>query len=232
MVLIFYSLTQKKYFLFILFLLFVYNIGHSQTYYYKQIKVIQNQIEKIGNETGQFITFNSKGCYDSDKEGISVGNGFLKYIKTENNIRIYKGDSYWGEAYYYVSIDFKRINIKLRNKFEIYVYTKENPANRMTSYYTKNNTTSPVPVIMTSPLETISNISNSQDVKQSKLVRTTCSFCKGSGISPLKSYGPDYTGGRIVTIQYCETCGKMDEYHYHESCPSCGGKGYIESYKY
>lgn len=233
MVTIFHLMLQRNhFFIFLLcYFLFVFNIGYSQTYYYKQIKVIQEQIEKVGNETGQFITFNPKGCYDSDKEGISVGNGFLKYIKTENNIRIYKGDSFWGEAYYYVSTDFKRINISLQNEVKIYVYTKEYSTNRTTSYYVKNNTINTIPITTTSPLETISNISNGQEMEHSKLVRTTCSFCKGTGLNPLKTYGPDYTGGSVITLQYCEICGKMDKYHQHETCPSCGGKGYTESYK-
>lgn len=68
-------------------------------------------------------------------------------------------------------------------------------------------------------------------MEHSKLVRTTCSFCKGTGLNPLKTYGPDYTGGSVITLQYCEICGKMDKYHQHETCPSCGGKGYTESYK-
>ena len=62
-----------------------------------------------------------------------------------------------------------------------------------------------------------------------QLKKTMCSFCNGTGKNPLKSFGPQYTS-EVVTLQYCEICGAMSEIHYHDSCPSCLGKGYTESY--
>lgn len=64
-----------------------------------------------------------------------------------------------------------------------------------------------------------------------KLVRKTCTFCNGSGKNPAKEYGPDYTGGREITIDYCPICNTSGRSHYHTSCPSCLGRGYNEVYE-
>ncbi|MBQ4056922.1 MAG: LysM peptidoglycan-binding domain-containing protein [Bacteroidaceae bacterium] len=61
-------------------------------------------------------------------------------------------------------------------------------------------------------------------VKESK----ACSFCKGTGINPGKEYAPRFG---TATKVHCSTCGDYDYPHHHEKCPSCNGKGYIESMK-
>ena len=53
---------------------FICNWAICQTYYYQQIKIVKNDVEKSGDNTGQFITFTPNACYDSDKEGYSVNN--------------------------------------------------------------------------------------------------------------------------------------------------------------
>lgn len=204
----------------------------AQTYFYKQIKVVIDDQPYSGNNTGQFITFNEKGCYDSDKEGYTVNNGFLKYIKTDKHIRIYWGDSYWGKAYYYITENLDRINVKLVVEDKIYVYAKSDPTNEKTSYYAKNRTTGRNPIILTSPDQSFGDKSSQTTHGTSKhLVRKTCTFCNGTGKNPLKFFAADYTGGRVVTIEYCPICGKSEEKHYHETCPSCRGLGYTEVYE-
>lgn len=61
-------------------------------------------------------------------------------------------------------------------------------------------------------------------VKESK----TCNYCKGTGINPGKDYVARFGSSTKVR---CSTCGDIDFPHYHEKCPSCGGKGYTESMK-
>jgi DnaJ-class molecular chaperone len=63
----------------------------------------------------------------------------------------------------------------------------------------------------------------------------TCSFCHGKGKNPAKEYpalfghGTDNTDRRLD--QQCPIC-KSWEIHYHKTCPSCGGKGYIQKWMY
>ncbi len=52
---------------------------------------------------------------------------------------------------------------------------------------------------------------------------STCSFCHGTGVSPIKKSVTSYGNSSSV---YCAECGSYSSPHYHESCPSCGGRGY------
>lgn len=56
-------------------------------------------------------------------------------------------------------------------------------------------------------------------------VQEPCSFCNGTGDSPIREYAPDYTGGHMEQ-KYCPICKAYADPHYHKKCPSCGGKGY------
>lgn len=48
-----------------------------------------------------------------------------------------------------------------------------------------------------------------------------CSLCEGTG--EVVAYSVSYVGGLV----YCKKCGKdVPEGHYHNTCPSCRGKGY------
>lgn len=55
--------------------------------------------------------------------------------------------------------------------------------------------------------------SNSYSSPSTTNSKKRCTFCNGTGLSPIKSYGPDFTGS-----------GKQG--HYHETCPACRGLGY------
>lgn len=63
-----------------------------------------------------------------------------------------------------------------------------------------------------------------------KEYRKTCTYCSGTGISPQKEYAPQY-GGVSHPKKWCDDCKEYDYYHYHKSCPSCGGKGYDIRYR-
>lgn len=109
--------------------------GYSQTYYYRQCKVIKNGVEYKGDNTGQFVTFTATVCYDSDSNGVSVNNGIQKYDRMEKGIRLYTGSSYWGKADYLVKSDYSRINIRLRDSDCIYVYSRVNDDTVLTSHF-------------------------------------------------------------------------------------------------
>lgn len=213
----------------IITLLLCFNMhAFGQTFYYIQTKIIDSDnTSEPGDRKGQFITFNSKGCYDSDKDGYTVNNGFLNYIKTENNIKVFSGSTYWGTGYYFVSTDLNRINVKLPTGTTL-VYVKSNaPQTTTTSYYRKEKQeVSSNPTLYPNN----NNAPSSSSSNNNKLIRKNCSFCNGTGKNPGKEYGADYSGGKIITIEYCSVCGRNEKKHYHNSCPSCGGKGYTESY--
>ena len=107
--------------------------NEGQTAYYKQTGVVRNNAKTAGDSTGQFITFTHAGCYDSNKQGHDVGNGFLAYKGLQNNLHSYTGRSYWGEASsYYFTADFSRLNVYAPDGL-IYVYEKETaPAGAVT----------------------------------------------------------------------------------------------------
>lgn len=67
---------------------------------------------------------------------------------------------------------------------------------------------------------------NSSNIYSNTPTRTnrTCSFCNGTGTSPLRKSVANYSG----TNSYCEICKGYSSPHYHESCPSCMGRGYIK----
>lgn len=51
-----------------------------------------------------------------------------------------------------------------------------------------------------------------------------CSFCGGTGVSPIKKNVANYTDSKY----YCDVCNEYSYSHYHESCPSCNGTGYTQ----
>lgn len=107
---------------------------NGQVYFYKQEKVVNvnTRISSKGDLSGQFVTFTNKGCYDSDKEGYSVNNGFLSYVFENDKFATYQGESYWGTAQYRVSFDKSRINVVLPDKILVYVRTRH-PSDQQTS---------------------------------------------------------------------------------------------------
>ena len=75
---------------------------------------------------GQFITFDGKRCYESDKYGNNVGNGILSYEKDKSNNSI---SYYWGNCYHGIgafmsfNADKSLMNIETA-KNHIYVYKR------------------------------------------------------------------------------------------------------------
>lgn len=143
-------LTTNTY-IFILFLLqcFYITCKGQNTYYYRQEKIIDRFSKNMQNgaydKAGMFITFNSKGCYDSDKKGFDVGNGFRNEISRNNKYITYIGPSFWGEAEYITTLDKDRINIKTISK--IYVYARADaPIGKKKSSLIKNQNDISIPM--------------------------------------------------------------------------------------
>lgn len=193
----------------------------QQTYYYRQSGKVENGIKNAGDQSGQFVTFSKKVCYDSDIDGLYAENGILEYVAQKGNIKSYRGDSFWGKARYLVSVDFNRINIHLSDG-TVYIYERENPKVGVTSsskVKAKTQTIINPPVVVDVFVNpgTISNNTKTQKV--------ICSFCKGTGCNPLCDYPPEFTS-KVETYQYCPICKKNKKVHSHGTCPSCQGSGY------
>ncbi len=185
-----------------------------------------------GDQSGQFITVTPQGCYDSNCYGHTVNNGFLNYLGLDNNIHVYSGESYWGQAYYFFDRDYQRLNIKPSNGNVTYVYDVGSaPASITTSskikFHDHNAGTSLIPV----PVPDLTVPENRSPVRESRLVRKQCTNCNGSGINPSPTGTvADYTGQG--TKVYCQYCREYVFRHSHGSCPECRGKGYVERREY
>ncbi|PXV62785.1 hypothetical protein CLV62_1171 [Dysgonomonas alginatilytica] len=200
--------------------------GKPVTHYYTQLKVVSKDGKEMkGNNRGQFITFNEKGCYDSDRSGYTVDNGFLKYGATSNGKVYYRGNSYWGVATYIFTENYGRLNIRVENDGSTYVYVLASPPkNILTCALIKkpisNTTNSPISIIV-SPATPAASSSNS--------TRKQCPGCNGTkkGMDQI-TYSPNYTGGN--NNRYCSQCGSTSASHTHNTpiCKVCYGKGYVE----
>ena len=202
----------------------------AQTYYYERIAIVVDGVRTTASGDGHFITFTTKGCYDSDKNGYTENTGFREYKRTENNIRNYYGDSYFGKAYYYFSADYSRLNIKEENSGKIYVYLKKTaPADFVVSSR-KKSTSTPIVAPIVPPISnnSLDFSADGSTVNSPVSQRRTCPSCHGTGKGWDEiSYAPNYTGEN--NNQYCAECGKyMSAHrHIHHKCTVCNGKGYI-----
>ena len=167
--------------------------GNTVTRYYKQIKVVtEDRKEQIGSGSGQFITFNDKGCYDSDKSGYDVNNGFLKFGKSTTDRVYYSGNSYWGEAVYIFTENYGRLNIVVEESGITYVYALTNPpanVNTCALIKEKNTNSSNTNVVVTPPPPINPNLNNGKTSpthtltsKQKYVTKEeSCHICYGSG---------------------------------------------------
>lgn len=220
------------------------------TYYYKQTKVVKNNVTSTKVSGGQFITFTSKSCYESDKEGFSVNNGVLKYNDTYNGIKTYRGDSYWGKAMFRFKEDLSKLNVVVESDNSIYVYERATPPNnvltcslikpkeqpkeeRPSSSNNGGNSSIvyvPVPVIGNSYYGYSNSSSTTTTTAPPKQVRT-CHWCNGTGRVLHENYG-GINYGLERSWKKCDECGKTYDSslhtHYHSTCSHCNGSGVLQ----
>lgn len=214
------------------------------TFYYKLTKKIQNGVEYTNTGGGQFISFLDNTCYDSDKYGISVGNGELKFDECySKSTKTYIGNSYFGNTVYRFKSDLSILNI-IVNKNLIYVYKRDTPPTNQTSCslirQKKSNETSPHQATYTpmydggydNTFNSPHTATDKSNVSSSKTkVRNKCPYCtNGERIQheSVSTYGID--GPRV----HCNICNQSWSYgtvHIHHKCNHCKGKGYTE-YEY
>ncbi len=237
---------NKLRYLFVILALCCSNVIYSQTtYYYKLTKKIQDGVEYTNTAGGQFVSFINNICYDSDKYGISVGNGQLMLDDDySNNSKTYIGNSYFGNVVYRFKTDMSVLNV-IVNKNLIYVYKKTTPADNILtcSLIRKKETNSGISTSYAQhPMEGIlynnshnstKSTNNSQNtVRQKTKVRKRCAYCSGKGEriqhESVSTFGLD--GPRV----HCNICNQSWSYgtvHAHHRCNHCNGTGYYE-YEY
>lgn len=225
-----------------LFLIHVDSFG--QTYYYKLTKKIQYGDEYTNTGGGQFITFKGNSCYDSDKHGINVGNGELKYRDDySNSTKTYTGNSYFGNVIYRFNSDLTILNIVVNSNL-IYVYKRTIPPSdaitctlikkssikNTTNYRGTENSTYTLPQHngYTPPLD------NGKTLKTKEIrYKEKCHNCRGKGSTIHNTYPPTF--GLPPTNVWCSECGKYyssDVGHSHVPCRYCGGTGEVEKVRY
>ena len=99
----------------------------AQTYYYRYTKSIIKGVENKNVSGGQFITFDGKKCFESDKYGNNVGNGSMAYdaeVSKSTRLETYWGSCYWSKnAHMIFNADKSLMNIET-NAGKIYVYKR------------------------------------------------------------------------------------------------------------
>ena len=184
---------------------------------------------------GQFITFLSDICYESDNKGMGVGHGSLSRNNGYSNSQytVYQGSSYWGKSTTFkFNADKSVLNVVLDNG-DVYVYKRATaPAGQETCSLIRKpggggggsvvvtptptiiDPYNPTPTPMPTPIPTPTPTPTPQKTHK-------CGLCGGSGRvieNNATSFG---------NTKWCSECGKtVPDYHYHTVCPSCKGKGY------
>lgn len=182
------------------------------THYYKQIKVVtKDRKEQAGNGKGQFITFNDKGCYDSDNLGYTVNNGFLKLVKQTDERVYYSGNGYWGEVTYIFTENYKRLNIITDDGNITYVYVQDVAPEGVTTceLIKEEKKSDPVNSVIIPIVVPILN------------TPAICGICSGTG----RCTNISCISGKITCSQ-CYGMGRRTYGSSLETCVSCNGIGY------
>jgi len=101
----------------------------QMTQYYRLTRKVVHDVSSTDVSGGQFITFLSDICYESDKSGIGVGHGTLTLNRNYSTDahKTYMGNSYWGtEAAFKFNSDKSVLNV-ITDDGDVYVYKKSTP---------------------------------------------------------------------------------------------------------
>ena len=96
----------------------------SGIYFYKRVMIIQNGKKIPKNDDAHYIRVRKNGCFECDENGDNTFNGFLYYVKNENNQHCFYGSSSFGYVYYYFSYDYSQMEIRLSDNVS-YIYQRE-----------------------------------------------------------------------------------------------------------
>lgn len=200
----------------------------QKTICFVQTKEVENGQIKPGDKSYLFLSITDKGCYDSDKDGMSVGNGFLKLSDIQNGIKNYYGDSYWGKAEYRLKTDYSRLNIVDIQNDKVYVYERREISQVAcrTSSKIKSQAVSPQ-IGEAVPFIPAPSYNQQYDHQSETVERIVCHVCKGTKRE--KYYIVSAVIPMVERHERCPECHEMmREYnlHKHRVCTACKGKGY------
>lgn len=222
-------------------------IKSQTTSYYALAKKKHNGVVSSKVTGGQFITFLSDICYESNRKGIGVGHGTLKFNKGYSNssYKLYMGNSYWGNsATFKFKSDLSVLNVVLENG-DIYVYKRQiAPASAITCSLIRKKGNSSGNGGSYSPsypnngygggYNTNNGGSSSSSQRQNTVpsrtqpTKHTCSLCNGQRRIVKDTY-PSLYGQSDYQVK-CNECGgyfMRSTGHTHITCPQCHGKGYF-----
>lgn len=219
-------------------------INAQNTYYYNQIRIVDNNSTSVSGQGGQFITFVDNICYESNNKGLPVGNGTLKYdlSQKDKDILIYCGNSYWGKnAVFKFTSDLATLNVVTENG-DVYLYKRTTaPANVTTCSLIRKNSSSSssfgeisggsYPNVPSQPVFNGGGATSTTPIKTTPERNTPtrvwheCGLCHGKRTivreSSVPTYGQD-------TQWYCNQCGRnvwRSSGHSHVTCSQCHGQG-------
>lgn len=203
----------------------------QQTYYYKMIKKIITNKSYVHVSGGQFITFYSKICYESTKDGISIGHGQLQFYSDNGKIVKYSGRSYWDDdSFFCFNHERSRLNV-LTSSGDIYVYTRATAPSFVktcslirgaSSYNGIGN--NPI-----SPMQENSFKTETKSTTGSKKTKRICHYCNGKG-KTVRNLSTGQYGVKDEVKVRCNECGEYylpSTGHSHIHCSHCHGTGYL-----
>ena len=217
----------------------------AQTYYYRYTKSIIKGVTNTNVSGGQFITFNGKKCFESDKNGNNVGNGSMTYdAENSRQVETYWGSCYWSKnAHMKFNADKSLMNIET-NSGNVYVYKRVTAPAGITTcslirkQESQNGGSSGSGYVSGIPAQPIypqgnytggvTNNSNSSNRSQQQTEnnpihqpqRKWCRTCRGTG--QCNTCGGSGWVNRIGMghSSYCPNCP-----NHNGRCPWCNGRG-------
>lgn len=197
----------------------------AQTYLYKRVMIVKNDIKTKKNDDAHYLTFNKKGFYESDENGYknANNNSFVEFVKDKNNLHCYFGNGYYGTNHYYFSQDYSRLNLKIDNS-TTYVYQRENSGSTTAKYRklieNNNSNTSVSPVFVTAPSNPSAEFSEESHSSTRPSRYTICKECNGTGAcKKCKNTGTVFVTGGSVNYVTCPSCNGRAR------CWRCYGRG-------
>lgn len=220
--------------------------GYSKsTSYYRMVGTTDCKVNVHG---GQFITFISNICYESDINGISVNNGSLErkpYLSNSANI-VYVGKAFCGDNAKFcfneektkllvVGANGMKYNFELAqtpNGITTSTFVGSVSENKTITYNDGPHFFNPNCAGSCTNSVTKGANSNSQvnrvDNSRQEPIKHACHRCNGKRRIPIDTNAAMY--GMTDYDVYCSECGRnypKSWGHKHITCPQCHGKGYF-----
>lgn len=217
--------------------------------YYKLTRKVESGQSSTNVSGGQFITFTSDICFESNNHGVGVNHGTLKRNSSYSNSEYstYQGSSYWGKnTTFKFNSDKSVLNVVLENG-DVYVYKRataptgqetcslirEKPATSGNNNGSFVGGFTPPPVYPNQPYNptpTQPSNSNTGTTQQKPRyewheVTETCYMCHGTG-NCQTCYGKHWYTTQFGQRAECPNCRPDGK------CTTCGGSGKITKQKY